>query len=133
MDYQTYCDKIYEGAGLVEKEEYEAALEKFQEIVNSDVTDLDKALMCNNIAVTCSKMGYLDQALAWFDEGIRYEEPWFRATLMGHKANFLANNGLYAEARALYEHIISLPYVKEAEKQDARNSISWILQQQAGA
>jgi tetratricopeptide (TPR) repeat protein len=81
MDYQTYCDKIYEGAGLVEKEEYEAALEKFQEIVNSDVTDLDKALMCNNIAVTCSKMGYLDQALAWFDEGIRYEEPWFRATL----------------------------------------------------
>lgn len=126
MQYKAYCDIVQRGADAFNEGKYMEAIEAFESLMSTDITDLDKALMCNNIAVSCEKMGYVDQALEWFDEGIRLETPFFRTKLMTYKAHFLVNVGRENAAVPLYEHLLSLPYVTEAEKEEVWNSMTLI-------
>lgn len=117
MEYNVYSDQVKKASDLVDQQQYSAALELLQPLLDSDLSDLDKAIMCHNIAVICEKMGDLDTCLAWYDHGIAYEEPYMRFLVKEHKAGILVTHGRPGEALALYEHLYSLPYAMESEKE----------------
>lgn len=119
MDYQDYYNKAHKASALKDAGDNLGAIAGFEELVNSDISDLDKATMCRNIAIICEQMGALDQSLAWYEEGMRYEAPYMRTQLLEAKAAHLANfhKGRDAEAIAIYEHLYALPYVTENDKE----------------
>lgn len=121
MDYQLYVEKAHKANELKEAGDTLGAITLFEELVNSDISDLDKANMCYNIAICCEKLDYDDRALAWYDEGIQYETPHKRTFVTESKAvhfgNRYANRERDAEAIAIYEHLYSLPQLLEQDKE----------------
>lgn len=117
MDYHVYYEKAHKANDLLEAGDHMGAIAIFEELIASDISNLDKANMCQNIAVCCNKLGFTDQALAWYDEGIRYEAPLLRGLILEYKAAFLAEKRRDAEAIAIYEQLYSAPYVMEVDKE----------------
>ena len=118
MEYHVYAEKAKQAQELTDNaNDHMAAITIFEELVNSDISDLDKANMCINIAVCCKKMEYNDQALAWYDEGIRYEQPYSRGFVAEHKAAFLAEIRRDTESIAIYEFLYKQPYLLDFDKE----------------
>jgi hypothetical protein len=117
MDYQTYYDKATAASKKFDENDLEGAFAGFEELVKSDISDLDKSTMCYNVARVCEKGGHFDRALEWYDYGIALEAPLCRCLVQEHKAVFLANQRRDAEALAIYESLYTQPYVTENDKE----------------
>lgn len=117
MDYQLYVDKANAASKHFDNNDLEAAMAGFEELIKSDISDIDKSMMCYNMARVCEKGGHTEHALEWFDYGISLEAPLCRCLVLEHKAAFFAEARRDAEALAIYEQIYSLPYATEADKQ----------------
>ena len=117
MDYQVYVDKANAASKMFDEGDLDGAMIGFEELVKSDISDIDKSMMCYNVARVCEKGGHIDHALEWYDYGISLEEPLCRCLVQEHKAAFFANQRRDAEAIALYERIYALPYATEGDKE----------------
>lgn len=117
MDYQVYVDKANAASKKFDEKDFEGAMAGFEELVKSDISDIDKSLMCYNITRACEQLGDIDLALEWFDYGISLEEPLCRAFVREHKAAFLANRHRDAEALAIYDALYTSPFVTESDKE----------------
>lgn len=124
MDYTRYYEEVKRASDLVDGKDYHGALAIFQSLLDSDISDLDKALMCHNIAVVCDKLGDRETALAWYDHGIAYETPYMRFTAAEYKAAQLNQYGRTAEAIAIYESLLPQPYLIEADKERIWNNLT---------
>jgi hypothetical protein len=51
MEYRQYCDTATRAANLVESREYDETIALFCSLLTSDISDIDKALMCFNLAL----------------------------------------------------------------------------------
>lgn len=116
MDYQTYVDQATAASNLFDVGDLDAAMAGFEALVKSDISDIDKSMMCYNITRVCEKGGHIDLALEWFDHGISLEAP-CRCLLQEHKAAFLAEHRRDAESLALYESLYTQPYLTEGDKE----------------
>lgn len=123
MEYAKYYNETQAASKLVDEGRFEEALHAFDALVNSDISDLDKALMCYNMTIIYDKMGRADDALAWFDAGIAYEQPYYRCFVSEHKAVFLSAQGREAEAIEIYESLYPQPFLTESEKERIWNNI----------
>lgn len=123
LDYKTYSDMAREGAALTEAGDHRAAIDIFVSLVNSEISDLDKANMCNNVAVCCDKLKQTEQALAWYEEGCNYERPYFRCYLAEMKAVYLSNLGRTAECIAIYEELLPQAFLLEHDKERIWNNL----------
>lgn len=117
MDYQVYVDKATAASKKFDEKDYDGAIVAFEELVKSDISDIDKAMMCYNITRACEESGDIELALEWFDYGISLEEPLFRFLVQEHKAAFLANQRRDAESLVLYEMLYAQPYLMESDKE----------------
>lgn len=124
MNYQDYITRTQRAANLVESGIYDRALEILQALVASDISDIDKSMMCVNVAGVYKKQGRVDQALAWFDRGIAFERPLARAFVTMQKAGFLATQGYVDESRDLYRELANLPFLTESEKETIRRNLA---------
>lgn len=124
MEYSVYVDKANAGNALFEAGDIDGAIAAFEELVKSDISDIDKSIMSYNIAKVCEKGGYIDLALEWLDYGIALEAPHLRCLVREHKAAFLAERHRDAEAIAIYEALYTLPYITEADKQRIWGNLS---------
>jgi len=123
MQYSEYDRMAREGAKSLEEGKHLEAIAKFQSLLDSDISDIDKSFMAYNIAVVCEKLGHQEETLAWYDHAIAYEQPYFRSQITEHKAAYLANNGHPADALALYEWLYRQNYVQETDKERIWNNI----------
>jgi len=117
MDYQTYVDKANAASKKFDEKDFEGAIADFEALVKSDISDIDKSMMCYNITRACEEGGHIDLALEWFDYGISLEEPLCRCLVQEHKAAFLANQRRDAESLAIYESLYAQPYLTESDKE----------------
>ena len=117
MDYQIYVDKANAASKKFDEKDYDGAIAGFEELVRSDISDIDKSMMCYNITRACEEGGHIDLALEWFDYGISLEEPLLRFLVQEHKAAFLANLRRDAESLAIYESLYAQPSLTEADKE----------------
>ena len=124
MQFEQYQESVERVAMLVEQEHYQPALEILRNLLASEISDLDKALMCVNMATIYERMERIDEALTWYDRGIDYEQPHFRFVVAEHKAAYLAEKSRVSESMAIYEALLRQPYVTEAEKQRFRHNLN---------
>ena len=129
MEYDKYVQSTQHASKLVEKGDYEQAITALEALIMSDISDLDKSMMCLNIGVVYDKMGRTQEALAWYDKGIRYEQPYSRFTITEQKAVYLAEKGYYQESLDLYEGLLAQPYLTENDKERVRNNINILRKQ----
>ena len=124
MEYQQYYDMGQRVAQLVDAGDHAGALEVLRLLLESDISDLDKAQACMNAAVVYEKTGQVEQALASYDRAMDYEYPHSRFGAADRKAAYLVELGREAEALALYEALLQWPALMEINKYSFRHNVT---------
>jgi len=107
----------------VDAQQYDDALAGLRTLLDSDLLDADKAVLCINMAVVHDKLGKTSEALAWYDRGIDYERAYRRHMVAESKAAYLYAGGRGAEALSLYESLVRERSLGEAEKQRLAHNV----------
>ena len=129
MDYEEYVNQAHQAAQLVEDGEHERALSIFRLLLSSDISDLDKAMMCHNIGVVQEKIGNEREALTSYEQGMSYERLHGRSFLAEQRAGFLYRTGKLAESLRAYEELLHRASLTEEEKQRMRHNIAALREQ----
>lgn len=129
MLYQHYHDIAHEAARLFEAGDFDGALSRFLSLMESDISDIDKAAMCQNIARVCEKQMRFDEALEWYDQGVALEHPWCRHHVAECRAAAFSEQGRIAECLASYEALQQLPWLNEQEKERFEHNVAALRQQ----
>ena len=110
-------------AYCVEKERHGDALAALTSLVESGISEMDKADACLSAAVVCDKLGQTDRALDWYERGIKYERPHYRFAVAEHKAWYLSSKGRTKESLMLYDRLLLEASMREADKARIKNNI----------
>ena len=129
MNYQNYLQATGQAAQLVERGDYEAAITILQELLSSDISEVDKAMLCFNLAVIHDKMGQETEAVAWYDKGAAYESGHGRYYVAERKAIYLAEKGHIEKSLHQYQALHDRPELTEADKARIAQNIA-VLQRQ---
>lgn len=132
MDYDEYVNLAHRAAQLVEAGEHEQALGIFRALVGSDISDVDKAMMCQNMGVVQEGLGREQEALASYERGASYERPHGRSQLAEQRAGYLYRLGRLAESLRAYEELSHRPSLTEEERRRMRHNIAALREQIAG-
>jgi Tfp pilus assembly protein PilF len=123
MDYQEYQNRIQRGTQMFESGEYQAALETFISLVNSDISDLDKSRMCINVAVVYEKMSNIPQSLQWYTRAVQFEKPHCRYEAQEYLAVYLREIDRPRDSLKIYESLLVSPHLTEEDKVRLRQNI----------
>ncbi|MFT3805659.1 hypothetical protein [Arenimonas sp.] len=122
MRYEDYYDTAQKVSALVDGNAFEEAIRLFG-LIDSDLADLDKSVMCVNMAVVLQKTQRNEEALQWYDRGIGYEALYlrFRRRIEG---GIPASTG-YAnqESLEIYSQLLDQPYLNAQENERMRNNV----------
>lgn len=124
MDYQAYVDAMQLVADQVDAGKYDDAIAGLRALLNSDLLDADKAVMCINMAVVCDKQGKASEALAWYDRGMDYERAYRRHMVAEQKAGFLYTSGRREEALEIYESLLRGRSLTEHEQDRIAHNVT---------
>lgn len=129
MDYQAYVDAMQQVSNQVDARQYDDAIAGLRALLDGDLLDADKAVLCINMAVVYEKMGKPAEVLAWYDRGADYERAYRRHMVDEHKAGFLVNNGREAEALEIYEALLRERSLSEHEQQRIAHNVATLRAQ----
>jgi len=107
----------------VDKEQHAQALAALTALVESSISELDKANACLNAAGVCEKLGQTDKVLEWYDRGIKYERPHYRFNVAENKAWYLSTKGRIKDSLMLYDRLALEASMTEADKDRIKNNI----------
>jgi len=127
MQYQDYVQKVEQVSKLIREAHFKEAVEALYQLILSDISDIDKAEMCSNLAVVYDRMGHTDEALVWYEKGISCEQNYYRFAVTEKKAQYLSQLGQSNQAVPIYESLMKEPFVSEAEKERMRKTIQSFL------
>jgi tetratricopeptide (TPR) repeat protein len=127
MNYQEYSQRVHDAADLVDRGECEDAIQILQEVLALDISAMDKAIMCLNIAIAFDKLGRTDDALAWYEKGADYENEAGTWHVSEHRAAYLAEKERWHESVLSYHNLLSHPGLGEGDKQRIRHNIKTLL------
>lgn len=106
MNYQEYSLAFHAAAQLVETGRHEKAISAFEDLLSNNLPDVDKSIICLNIAVIYEKMGRKENVLRWYDQGKRYEKRQCRFTVAENKAAYLAKVGNHRDSLREYQELL---------------------------
>lgn len=124
MTYEEYVQLAGRASQLVEQGDYKGAAVILQQLVTSDISDVDKSMMCLNLAIVYARQGRVEQALAWYDEGMDYERPHGRFYVAEQKAAYLAAQGRYEESRNHYQDLLGRAELTEGDRARIEENIT---------
>lgn len=124
MDYKEYVKRAQKADQLVREGNYTSALELLYSLVESDLADPDKAVMCVNIAIIWDKMGQPDEALRWYGRGMSYERRSGGHFVAESRAAYLAQLGRLEESLLAYEDLAAQESLDEQTRERVRQSIN---------
>lgn len=129
MDYQEYCDAMQRVADQVDAARYDEAIAGLRALLDSDLLDADKAVLCLNMAVVYDKLGKPSEVMAWYDRGTDYERAYRRHMVAEHRAGWLYTAGRHDEALAAYEWLAGQRSLGESEKQRLTHNVTTLRAQ----
>jgi len=129
MKYQDYVDRVEEASRLMSSNSFQDTIDFLYLFFLSDISDIDKAGICVNLASVYDRMGNTDAVITWFDKGINIEQNYSRFEVSEKKAQYLSQLGRSKESVEIYESLIKHPYVSEADKERMRKTIQTLLGQ----
>jgi tetratricopeptide (TPR) repeat protein len=127
MIYQDFLQTIQHISQLIQERRHNEAIEALYQMLLSDISEIDKADCCVNLAVVYDQMGDTDEAIAWYEKGISYEQTYCRYEVTEKKAHYLSQLGHSNQAVPLYESLLTQPYITESEKDRMRKTVQSFL------
>lgn len=128
MRYEDYYDTAQKVSTLVDGGDFEQAMRLLRGLIDSDLAELDKSVMCVNMAVVLQKMQRNDEALRWYDRGIGYEALYLRFFVAEAKAGFLHQLGRNRESLEIYSQLLGQPYLTAQDNERIRNNVDALRQ-----
>lgn len=83
------------------------ALAIFTQLTETDLDDFGKAMACVNAAIVSDKLGQVDEALRWYDRGIRLERQLDRYVVALRKADYCVEKERHADALAAIQTLVA--------------------------
>jgi hypothetical protein len=111
-------------ARLVENAQHDDAIVVLRPLVECELDDFHKTIVCINMAVIFGLKGQAADALAWYDRAINYERPHGRYFAAERKAAFMAEQGWTAESLAMFQQILAEPSLTDEDGERIRQNIS---------
>ena len=127
MEYKEFVNRSQQAAQLIQSGRLKEAEDALYQLILSDISDLDKSAFCADLATVYDRMGKTDEALAWYDKGVSYEQMYSRYEMAEKRAQYLSLIGRSKDAVPIYETLIKQPFVSEAEKERMRKGIQTLL------
>jgi tetratricopeptide (TPR) repeat protein len=127
MQYQEYIQRVQQVSILIKKTHLKEAVDALYQLVLSDISEIDKADLCTNLAIVYDRLGNTGEALAWYDKGISYEQNYFGFDVAEKKAQYLSQLGRSDQAIPIYESLLKQPSLREREKERMRKTIQSLL------
>ena len=129
MEYQEFTRMTAQADEQIAASRFQEAVEVLYKLILGDISDVDRAVLCIRMAFVHDRMGKTDEAIAWYDKGIGYEQGCQNYAVFENKAQYLAQIGHTKDSVAMYESLLGMPSVSEAEKQRIRKVIQSVLSQ----
>ena len=123
MDYATYLARMQHALAVAEQGDLAGATAEYMTLVDSDISDPDKANICLNLAVITARQQRVEESLAMHDLAERFEERCSRYTAIERKAGLLQSIGRTDEAVALFERLQRESFVLEQDKERYRQIV----------
>ena len=133
MNYQEYVRRTGQISQLMATNKLQETVDTLYQFILSDISDIDKAAMCINLATVYDRLGKTEEALAWYDKGIAYEQMYCRYDVSEKKAQYLSQLGKNNEAVLIYEGLIKEHFVSESDKERMRKIIQTYLSKATGS
>ena len=128
MRYEDYYETAQKVSNLVDETRFEEAMGLLRGLIDSDLAELDKSVMCVNMAVVLQKMQRNEEALQRYDRGIGYEALYLRFFVAESKAGFLHQLGRNQESLEIYSALLGQPYLNAQENERMRNNVDALRQ-----
>jgi tetratricopeptide (TPR) repeat protein len=127
MDYQDYVRLTGKISQLMKSNKLQETVDALYQFILTDISDIDKAAMCANLATVYDRLGNSEEALTWYDKGMAYEQVYCRYDVSEKKAQYLSQLGKNNEAVLIYEGLIKEHFVSESDKERMRKTIQTFL------
>jgi len=116
-DFNRYSEAARHAAALLEAGKHDEAIAAFRQLTAaSNISDVDRSMMCYNVARAYEQKGEPDSALKWYQRGVVHERPHRRFMVAESLAQALAQHGKREEGEALYEELLARPELSEGDK-----------------
>ncbi|MDQ1557376.1 MAG: hypothetical protein QOD32_436 [Pyrinomonadaceae bacterium] len=119
---------LFLAARFVENSAHDDAIVVLRPLVECELDDFHKTIVCINLGIIFGLKGQDSDALAWYDRAIGYERTHGRFFAAEHKAAFLAERGWNAESLAMYERLLSEPSLTDEDGERIRQNLSTLKQ-----
>jgi tetratricopeptide (TPR) repeat protein len=129
MEYKEYINQIQQATQLMGSSRRQETVDFLYRLFLSDISDIDKASICTDLAIVYDRMGNTETAITWYDKGIDLEQNYSRFDVSEKKAQYLSQLGRSRDAVPIYENLIRQPYVSEIDKERMRKLIQTYLGQ----
>ena len=116
MDFQQYQQLAQNAAQLTETGKFDQAEDIYRQLLESDISDRDKSIICYNLTILSEKAGRKHDIFKWYDEGIRFEERHCQYFVTEKKAIYLANIGETHDSLSILKRLYQQPYLTESDK-----------------
>jgi tetratricopeptide (TPR) repeat protein len=128
MEYPEFTRQMAEINNLLSSSRLKEAETSLYQLIMQDISDLDKAALCVKMANVFDRLGNVDEALAWYDKGIAYEQLYCHFEITEKKAEYLSQMGRTKDAIPIYELLMKQPFITELDK----NRITKVIQTLVG-
>jgi tetratricopeptide (TPR) repeat protein len=129
MEYQEFMNRTQQASRLLNTGRLQETVDFLYTLYLSDISDIDKANVCTNLAIVYDRMGNTETAISWYDKGIDLEQNYSRFEITEKKAQYLSQLGRSRDSVQIYETLIKQPFVSEADKERMRKIIQNYLGQ----
>lgn len=123
MEYKEFQNRVDRGTQMFDSGNLQAALEIFNGLISSDISDLDKSSMCLNVAVVYDKLGNTQQCLEWYARAIQYEKAHCRTEAQEYLAAYLKQINRPREGLKILENVLASTHLSESDKVRVRQNI----------
>ena len=111
MQYQEYVQRVQQTSQLIQEARNKGAVEALYQEILSDISEIDKADMCVNLAVVYDRMGNNDEVKVWNEKGVFYEQNSCRFDVAEKKAQYLSQLGLSNQVVPIHESLMKQLFV----------------------